>query len=149
MLLAWPLQSQLGIDTQGNVFLWTNVVGSSYLISIGKIFRLSFLLKWGKHSFLVEGDQQMVVNTVTWAEGTVSIPIELRSHQSRKRAPPWHLKATQSTQLGFHFSVLMYSVQFSHSVVSMDWHSVALCDPRDCSTPGFPVHHQLPELAQT
>ena len=23
-----------------------------------------------------------------------------------------------------------------------------LCDPVDCSTPGFPVHHQLPELAQ-
>ena len=23
-----------------------------------------------------------------------------------------------------------------------------LCDPMDCSTPGFPVHHQLPELAQ-
>ena len=25
----------------------------------------------------------------------------------------------------------------------------ALCDPMDCSTPGYPVHHQLPELAQT
>ena len=25
----------------------------------------------------------------------------------------------------------------------------ALCDPMDCSTPGFPVHHQLPALAQT
>ena len=24
-----------------------------------------------------------------------------------------------------------------------------LCDPKGCSTPGFPVHHQLPELAQT
>ena len=24
-----------------------------------------------------------------------------------------------------------------------------LCDPMDCSTPGFPVHHDLPELAQT
>ena len=24
-----------------------------------------------------------------------------------------------------------------------------LCDPMDCSTPGFPVHHQLQELAQT
>ena len=23
------------------------------------------------------------------------------------------------------------------------------CDPMDCSMPGFPVHHQLPELAQT
>ena len=24
-----------------------------------------------------------------------------------------------------------------------------LCDPMDCSMPGLPVHHQLPELAQT
>ena len=24
-----------------------------------------------------------------------------------------------------------------------------LCDPMDCSTPGFSVHHQLLELAQT
>ena len=24
-----------------------------------------------------------------------------------------------------------------------------LCDPMDCSTPGFPVHHQLPKLPQT
>ena len=24
-----------------------------------------------------------------------------------------------------------------------------LCYPMDCSTPGFPVHHQLPELTQT
>ena len=24
-----------------------------------------------------------------------------------------------------------------------------LCNPMDCSTPGFPFHHQLPELAQT
>ena len=27
--------------------------------------------------------------------------------------------------------------------------NVWLCNPRDCSTPGFPVHHQLLELAQT
>ena len=24
-----------------------------------------------------------------------------------------------------------------------------LCDPMDCTTPGFPVLHHLPELAQT
>ena len=24
-----------------------------------------------------------------------------------------------------------------------------LCDPMDCSVPGFPVHHQLPKFAQT
>ena len=26
---------------------------------------------------------------------------------------------------------------------------LTLCDPVDCSTPGLPVHHQLPELTQT
>ena len=26
---------------------------------------------------------------------------------------------------------------------------VRLCDSRDCSTPGLPVHHQIPELTQT
>ena len=36
-------------------------------------------------------------------------------------------------------------VQFSSVAQSCP----TLCDPRDCSTPGFPVHHQLPELAQT
>ena len=35
------------------------------------------------------------------------------------------------------------SVQFSHSVVSK------LCDPMNHSTPGHPVHHQLPEFTQT
>ena len=37
------------------------------------------------------------------------------------------------------------SVQFS----SLAQWCPTLCDPMDCSTPGFPVHHQLPELAQT
>ena len=36
------------------------------------------------------------------------------------------------------------SVQFSSVAQSCP----TLCDPMDCSTPGFPVHHQLPELAQ-
>ena len=26
---------------------------------------------------------------------------------------------------------------------------LTLCDPMDYSMPGFPIHHQLPELAQT
>ena len=26
---------------------------------------------------------------------------------------------------------------------------LTLCNPMDCSTPGFPIRHQLPELAQT
>ena len=40
--------------------------------------------------------------------------------------------------------VLWLSPLFSHSVVCP-----TLCDPMDYSTPGFPVLHHLPELAQT
>ena len=41
-----------------------------------------------------------------------------------------------------------------NDVSQMQFRSVAqlcptLCDPMDCSTSGFPVHHQIPELAQT
>ena len=39
----------------------------------------------------------------------------------------------------------IYSVQFS----SFAQLCPTLCDPMDCSTPGFPVLHQFPELAQT
>ena len=37
----------------------------------------------------------------------------------------------------------------SQSVSSAVQSCLTLCDPMDCSTPGPPVHHQLPELAQT
>jgi len=43
------------------------------------------------------------------------------------------------------WSALSTSLQFS-SVQSL---IPTLCNPMECSTPGFPVHHQLPELAQT
>ena len=38
----------------------------------------------------------------------------------------------------------------SDSVISSVTHlCLTLCDPMDCSAPGFPVHHHLPEFAQT
>ena len=41
-----------------------------------------------------------------------------------------------------------------HSVSSVQFSALAqscptLCDPMNCSTPGLPVHHQLPEFTQT
>ena len=48
----------------------------------------------------------------------------------------------------FYFSPLLskyYSVQFS----SVAQPCLTLCDPMNCSTPGFPVQHQLPEFTQT
>ena len=39
----------------------------------------------------------------------------------------------------------LYSVQFS----SVSQSCTTLCDPMECSTPGLPVHYQLPESTQT
>ena len=40
-------------------------------------------------------------------------------------------------------------VSCEFSVSSATQSCVTLCDPMDCSTPGLPVHHQLPEFTQT
>ena len=53
-----------------------------------------------------------------------------------------YLAVTGSTY-GMRASVFV-AVQFS-SVQLLS----QLCDPMDCSTPGLPVHHQLPESTQT
>ena len=46
----------------------------------------------------------------------------------------------------YHFRFIFYlHSQFSSVAQSCLTH----CDPMDCSTPGFPVHHQLPETTQT
>ena len=44
-----------------------------------------------------------------------------------------------------HDTDLSHSVQFS----SVTQSCLPLCNPRDCSTPGLPVHHQLLEFTQT
>ena len=46
----------------------------------------------------------------------------------------------------------LWTVVWRQSMASQSWYThsvqslshVRLCDPMDCSTPGFPVHHQLP-----
>ena len=40
---------------------------------------------------------------------------------------------------------VIHSVQFS----SVSQSCLTLCDPMNCSTPGLPVHHHLPEFTQT
>ena len=56
------------------------------------------------------------------------------------RLPPRLLGAVLSGLL----EMLPTQLQFSP-----DAQSCPLCDPVDCSTPGLPVHHQLPEFTQT
>ena len=74
-------------------------------------------------------------DTVSW-QHTCSVVLSLSCAQ---------LCATQWTvacQESFSSNTL---IQFSLATQSYP----TVCNPMDCSTPGFPVHYQLPELTQT
>ena len=59
-------------------------------------------------------------------------------YQTRIQESQWiHIRVKINSHLG--------SVQFSSVAQSC----LTLCDPMDCNMPGFPVHHQCPELTQT
>ena len=53
-----------------------------------------------------------------------------------------------NVQGGIDGSQNSYKLSFIH-FSSVAQSGPTLCDPMDCSTPGLPVLHQLPELAQT
>ena len=53
-------------------------------------------------------------------------------------------KSVTLARIAENFQVRFWLVQFSSVAQSCP----TLCNPVDCSTPGFPVLHQLPELAQ-
>ena len=57
------------------------------------------------------------------------------------------LKTWSSSLQRFSFTVFrdLKQVQFS----SVTQSCLTLWDPKDCNTPGFPVHHQLPGFTQT
>ena len=55
------------------------------------------------------------------------------------------LEPEKIRHIAFAFQYLGLNFQFSSVTQSCP----IFCHPMNCSTPGFPVHHQLPELAQT
>ena len=67
--------------------------------------------------------------------------------QNAKRWSTWHAASTLGSRMelslvGRAWCPISKAVQF-RSVQSL-----SLCDPMDRSTPGLPVHHQLPEFTQ-
>ena len=56
-------------------------------------------------------------------------------------------KSTQTQSLLYQCSAIWVGSRYTVSSVTQL--CLTLCDPMDCSTPGFPVHHQLLELTQT
>ena len=62
----------------------------------------------------------------------------------------WIFERTREFQKNIYFCFIDYAkafdcVQFSSVVQKY----LTLCEPMNCSMPGLPVHHQLPEFTQT
>ena len=73
-----------------------------------------------------------------------------KSHGQRSLAgySPWSRKTDLTKRLNNNNHNILGSVggvQFS----SVTQSCLTLCDPMNCSTPGLPAHHQLPEFSQT
>ena len=65
-----------------------------------------------------------------------------------KNIPCTHITVVGRVAAGYNVSkqcIQFSSVQFSSVAQSC----LTLCNPMDCSTTDFPLHHQLSELAQT
>ena len=76
---------------------------------------------------------KMMYASSCWLAVILRIIIELLS----SALPPLQAPTSRYTLFG--------SFQFSSVAQSCP----TLCDPMDCSTPGLPVHHQLPEVTQS
>ena len=85
-----------------------------------------------------------------WRRKWQSTPVFLpgKPHGQRRLADysPWSLKESDTTE---HTCPMLIYLNWVPQFSSVAQSCPTLCDPVDCTTPGFPVHHQLPELAQT
>ena len=69
---------------------------------------------------------------------------EMENHQ----VPSQGLLAT-SVILQHFLSLIFPGLNPFEKFSSVAQWGLAFCEPMDCSTPGLPVHHQLPEFIQT
>ena len=77
-------------------------------------------------------------------------PVLRQTH--RADISSWMDSGIETQQLSNRtFSVLFQNLPLTlpHQFNSFAQSYPTLCDPMDCSTPGLPIHHQLPELTQS
>ena len=74
------------------------------------------------------------------SNGIYNVLFRISQHEKEMVIMWWDAGATNIKVV-----VILQSVQFNSVAQSC----LTLCDPMDSSTPGLPIHHQLPEFTQT
>ena len=123
---CWWLRSDLSLSQ----LIWTNKKGLSDLLETGNVSHFS---SWNHKNSL----KTSVQNNCQEAS--------LTSANNTRNKRDLLLCFSKSSFLLPTPHDIYSSVQFSSVAQSC----TTLCDPMNCSTPGLPVHHQLPEFTQT
>ena len=151
-------------DLRGNAFGFSPL---SIFFTVGLLYMAFIMLRQCRRC----GFDSWVKN-IPWRRKRQPTPVFLpgKSHGQRSLAcySPWgrkrvgHNLVTKRQQCsfcayfleGFYHNKHMKDAQHCSLFSSVQFSSGAqlcptLCDPMNCSTPGLPVHHQLPEFTQT
>ena len=97
-----------------------------------------------------------IKNNICWQDKTIlnsSYNTNIIFSLKQEVELPYEIRFSKellSYLLAFLFSFIIFFIHISlYQLSSVPQSCVTLCDPMDGSTPGFPVHYQLLELAQT
>ena len=103
------------------------------------------LMVWGLSPCTQTAEPEFLFFYFNW------ITVDLQCYISFKGLAKW-----LSCVYILHYIILLYyliyvifQILFPYQIRSVAQLCPTLCDPMNCSTPGFPVHHQLPEFTQT
>ena len=75
--------------------------------------------------------------------------LEWVAYPFRGSSPPRSQTRVSHTASGILPAELSGKPKIKHQVSSVAQSCLTLCNPMNCTTPGLPVHHQLPEFTQT
>ena len=160
---AW---SSLADFILGGNFLWSSLkILNSTPYSLKSSLAPCAPSVWFTHSSYFKEQTHLITGwwfgapCLKWGEGIMSsalLPFESANSKKRNQIfvlflsclwllnKAWALELSIPGPAASRASSVLHGVQFS-SVQSRP----TLCDPMDCSTPGLPVHCQLPEFTQT
>ena len=89
----------------------------------------------------------MWVNLTKWTKNGCKLVSNVNAHKRARRI--FIIKLVRWLILWTSIGLFAWLPHSSHQFSSVAQLRPTLCDSMDCSMPGFPIHHHLPELAQT
>ena len=102
-----------------------------------------------RHYYLCIPPQKMWTKQIWTSSQTRSDPRRVKAKVDPSRSLAMLLLSFMSSPCELSERQDSFLMFVSPSVSSFTQPCPTLCDPMDCSTPGLPVRHQLPELTQT